>query len=104
MHELVGPLFFVIRSDCDSYQSIKALAQQSDPATEATMRDLEKCTGDLFDSEAVEGDVYCLFQSLMDVMGGWYITGKTRHSSSSERGQDKPWSRPQDSNSGNSDN
>ena len=70
MHELVGPLFYVIQSDCDSYHSIKALAQQSDPATEAVMRDLEKCTGDLFDSEAVEGDVYCLFQSLMDVMGG----------------------------------
>ena len=71
MHELVGPLFFVIQSDCDSYHSIKALSQQaSDPATEATMRDLEKCTGDLFDREAVEGDVYCLFQSLMDVMGG----------------------------------
>ena len=71
MHELVGPLFYVIQSDCDSYHSIKALSQQaSDPATEATMRDLEKGMGDLFDREAVEGDVYCLFQSLMDVMGG----------------------------------
>merc|ERR1719361_1035229 len=56
--------------------------------------------GSLFDREAVEGDVYCLFQSLMDVMGGWFITSKTRHSSS-EVGEGKPWSRPQDSNSGN---
>ena len=71
MHELVGPLFYVIQSDCDSYHSIKALSKQSsDPDTEATMRDLEKSMGDLFDREAVEGDVYCLFQSLMDVMGG----------------------------------
>ena len=71
MHELVGPLFFVIQADCDSYHDIRALAQQtSDPATADTFRDLEARTGSLFDREAVEGDVYSLFQSLMDVMGG----------------------------------
>ena len=71
MHELVGPLFYVIQSDCDSFHDIKALAHQSsDPATAATLRDLEARMGSLFDREAVEGDVYCLFQSLMDVMGG----------------------------------
>ena len=71
MHELVGPLFYVIQSDCDSFHDIKALAlQSSDPATAATLRDLEARTGSLFDREAVEGDVYSLFQSLMDVMGG----------------------------------
>ena len=71
MHGLVGPLFYVIQSDCDSFHDIKALAlQSSDPATAATLRDLEARTGSLFDREAVEGDVYSLFQSLMDVMGG----------------------------------
>ena len=71
MHELVAPLFYVIQSDCDSFHDIKALAHQSsDPATAATLRDLEARMGSLFDREAVEGDVYCLFQSLMDVMGG----------------------------------
>jgi len=102
MHELVAPLFYVIQSDCDTYQSIKCLAQQSaDPLTAATLADLERSTGQLFDRDCVEADVYSLFQSLMDVMGGWFVTAKTRHSSSSEVGEGKPWSRPQDSNSGN---
>ena len=71
MHELVAPLFYVIQSDCDSYHSIKSLAKQSsDPATAATFRDLEKSAGELFDGDNVEADVYSLFQSLMDVMGG----------------------------------
>ena len=71
MHELVAPLFYVIQSDCDSYQSLRSLAvQSSDPATAATLKDLENSTGELFDRESVEADVYTLFQSLMDVMGG----------------------------------
>ena len=71
MHELVAPLFYVIQSDCESFQSIRALAQQStNPATLNSLRELEKSAGELFDSGQVEADVYSLFQALMDVMGG----------------------------------
>ena len=71
MHELVAPLFYVIQSDCESFQSIRALAHQSsNPATLTSLRELEKSAGELFDSDQVEADVYSLFQSLMDVMGG----------------------------------
>ena len=101
MHELAAPLLYVIQSDCDTYNALRAnLAKCSD---KSALEELDKTVSpELFDKQHIEADTYSLFEALMEgQLSDWYRTSQSRHRSGSTLDNGKPWSRPQDRTSGN---
>ena len=92
MHELLAPLVFVLNNDREAYSSAKAGGKE----------ELDKVVPEeLFPEEWVEHDTYALFETLMEAVGPWYITSKPTVTVKGCDSNGTPWSRPQDSASGN---
>ena len=92
MHELLAPLVFVLNNDREAYSSAKASGKE----------ELDKVVPEeLFLEDWVEHDIYALFETLMEAVGPWYITSKPAVAVKGCDSKGTPWSRPQDSASGN---
>ena len=102
MHELAAPLLYVIRTDCETFSSLRAsLGQGSgDPGRSKALAELVATVPPgLLDLAMVEADTFSLFEALMEgQLADWYRTSGSRHSSPGEK---EPWGRPQDRTSGN---
>lgn len=130
MHELLGPLLWVLQTDIDYYKQAKdsteatnlskdsaeATNQNNDDNNEEKVNNGEKMTekdlgrvipAHLFSKEFFEHDAYSLFDAVMEGMGQWYtssprIENLTRKNSlKSKLSETRPWSRPQDDDMGN---
>ena len=92
MHELLAPLVFVLNNDREAFSSAKASGKE----------ELDNVVPEeLFVEEWVEHDIYALFETLMEAVGPWYVTGKPAVAVKGCDSNGTPWSRPQDSASGN---
>jgi len=103
MHELLAPLFFVLKSDCDKFSDITAGLKDNDSDDEAVVvyKELKNTVHeDIFNSKVCEADTFSLFESLMEGVGPWFISNKSMHTIGVGY-QGKPWSRPQDQTTGN---
>jgi len=92
MHELLAPLVFVLNNDREAYSSAKASGKEELD---------EVVPEELFSQEWAEHDTYALFETLMEAVGPWYITSKPAVAVKGCDSKGTPWSRPQDSASGN---
>ena len=93
MHELLAPLVFVLDNDQEAFYSAKENGKEELDGV---------VPEELFSHEWVEHDIYALFETLMEAVGPWYVTGKPVDVA--VKGCDSngtPWSRPQDGASGN---
>jgi len=93
MHELLAPLVFVMDNDHQAFYSAKENGKEELDGV---------VPEELFSHEWVEHDIYALFETLMEAVGPWYVTGKPVDVA--VKGCDSngtPWSRPQDGASGN---
>lgn len=101
MHELLAPLYFVVRGDCDTFS---AMAAGPDNLSEEAAAVTEELTGtvhrDIFSLTFCEADTFALFEALMEAVGPWFISKQSVHSIGSGY-EGKPWSRPQDQTTGN---
>jgi hypothetical protein len=93
MHELLGPIYFVIVSDHRSFASHASLRLNGESEGDPTL-------ADLFREGGQEADTYHIFQKLLEAVGPWYVSEKSgfMHGNFYD---DKPWSRPQDLRCGN---
>jgi hypothetical protein len=102
MHELLAPLYFVVKSDCNTYGDIfeglgDNLGDEAQPVKEELTRTVH---GDIFSAKFCEADTFSLFEALMEAVGPWFISNKSVHTIGvGYKGQ--PWSRPQDQTTGN---
>ena len=102
MHELLAPLYFVVKSDCDTFNDILEglednLGDEAQPVKEELRRTVH---GDIFSAKFSEADTFSLFEALMEAVGPWFISNKSVHTVGvGYKGQ--PWSRPQDQTTGN---
>jgi len=102
MHELLAPLFFVLKSDCDKFSDITAGLKDNDSdEAVAVYKELKNTVHEeIFNSKVCEADTFSLFESLMEGVGPWFISNKSMHTIGVDY-QGKPWSRPQDQTTGN---
>jgi len=102
MHELLAPLYFVVKSDCDTFSAMVAagLDNGSDEAKTVTTEMTRTIHRDIFSGKFCEADTFSLFEALMDAVGPWFISTQSVHSMGAGY-QGKPWSRPQDQTTGN---
>ena len=102
MHELLAPLYFVVRSDCDQFSDISAsLKHNSSDDTVRVVNELENVVqDDIFSLKSCEADTFSLFESLMEGVGPWFISNRSMHTIGIGY-EGKPWSRPQDQTTGN---
>ena len=102
MHELLAPLYFVVKSDCDTFNDILEglednLGDEAQPVKAELRRTVH---GDIFSAKFSEADTFSLFEALMEAVGPWFISNKSLHTVGvGYKGQ--PWSRPQDQTTGN---
>jgi len=102
MHELLAPLYFVVKSDCTTYDDIVGGLDDNlgDEAKSVKEELTGTVHGDIFSAKFCEADTFALFEALMEAVGPWFISNKSVHTIAVGC-TGKPWSRPQDLTTGN---
>ena len=78
MHELLAPLYYVLKTDCDKFSDITdSLKDNKSDESAAIYKDLKNVIkNDVFNEKFCEADSFSLFESLMKGMGPWFISNK----------------------------
>jgi len=78
MHELLAPLYFVLKTDCDKFSDITADLKDSQcDQIFAVCNELRNVIHDeILRLQFCEADAYSMFESLMEWMGPWFTSNK----------------------------
>jgi len=100
MHELLAPLYYVVKADCDTFQTIFSEKANSEELEIVHNEIIKSVHHDVFSHNFTEPDTFTLFEALMEAVGPWFMSNRSVHNIG-QGCSGKPWSRPQDQTTGN---